>query len=99
MQGVLDLAHHCRHVEFTFHANSATSEFFFNLKDANATTQPWLAPCAPTCTTIQYKSLTRQHIESLGFDIVANFGDQFSDLNGGFADQTFKVPNPMYFLP
>jgi hypothetical protein len=69
------------------------------LKDANATTQPWLASCAPTCTTTQYKSLTRQHIESLGFDIVANFGDQFSDLNGGFADQTFKVPNPMYFLP
>ena len=53
----------------------------------------------PTCSTTQYKSLTRQHIESLGYDIVANFGDQFSDLNGGFADQTFKVPNPMYFLP
>ena len=69
------------------------------LKDANATTQPWLLSCAPTCTTTQYKSLTRQHIESLGYDIVANFGDQFSDLNGGFADQTFKVPNPMYFLP
>ena len=69
------------------------------LKDANATTQPWLSSCAPTCSTTQYKSLTRQHIESLGYDIVANFGDQFSDLNGGFADQTFKVPNPMYFLP
>ena len=40
-----------------------------------------------------------QHIESLGYDIVANFGDQFSDLNGGFADQTFKIPNPTYFLP
>ena len=62
-------------------------------------TVPWLASCAPTCTTTQYKSLTRQHIESLGFDIVANFGDQFSDLNGGFADRTFKIPNPMYFLP
>jgi HAD superfamily, subfamily IIIB (Acid phosphatase) len=69
------------------------------LKDANATTEPWLSSCAPTCSTTQYKSLTREHIESLGFDIVANFGDQFSDLNGGFADQTFKVPNPMYFLP
>lgn len=69
------------------------------LKDASGATEPWLSPCAPTCTTTQYKSLTRQHIESLGYDIVANFGDQFSDLNGGFADQTFKVPNPMYFLP
>ncbi len=61
--------------------------------------QPWLSSCSPTCTTTQYKSLTRQHIESLGYDIVANFGDQFSDLRGGFADETFKVPNPMYFLP
>ena len=51
------------------------------------------------CTRTQFKSLTRQHIESLGYDIVANFGDQFSDLNGGFADETFKIPNPMYFLP
>jgi hypothetical protein len=69
------------------------------LKDASGATQPWLSSCAPTCTTTQYKSLTRQHIESLGYDIVANFGDQFSDLNGGFADRTFKMPNPMYFLP
>jgi len=51
------------------------------------------------CTTIHYKSATRAHIESLGYDIVANFGDQFSDLNGSFADETIKVPNPMYFLP
>jgi predicted secreted acid phosphatase len=60
----------------------------------------WLNSCGgSTCTTTQYKSLTRQHIESLGYDIVANFGDQFSDLNGGFSDKTFKIPNPMYFLP
>ena len=52
-----------------------------------------------SCTTLHYKSATRAHIESLGYDIVANFGDQFSDLNGGFADRTFKLPNPNYFLP
>ena len=52
-----------------------------------------------SCTTIHYKSATRAHIESLGYDIVANFGDQFSDLKGGFADRTFKLPNPSYFLP
>ena len=60
---------------------------------------PWLSPCATSCTTIQYKSLTRAHIESLGYDIVANFGDQYSDLTGGYADETFKLPNPMYYLP
>jgi putative acid phosphatase of HAD superfamily subfamily IIIB len=52
-----------------------------------------------SCTTTHYKTATRAHIESLGYDIVANFGDQFSDLNGGFADKTFKLPNPNYFLP
>jgi hypothetical protein len=56
-------------------------------------------PNGGTCTTIHYKSATRRHIESLGYDIVANFGDQFSDLEGGFADRTFKLPNPNYFLP
>ena len=71
-------------------------------KDIHA---PWLAFCydpvnnKTTCTTTQYKSATRAHIESLGYDIVANFGDQYSDLNGGYADATFKIPNPMYYLP
>jgi len=52
-----------------------------------------------SCTTIHYKSATRAYIESLGYEIVANFGDQFSDLIGGHADRTFKMPNPNYFLP
>ena len=52
-----------------------------------------------SCPTIQYKSGTRAYIESQGYDIVANFGDQFSDLENGFADQTFKMPNPNYYLP
>jgi predicted secreted acid phosphatase len=52
-----------------------------------------------SCPTIQYKSGTRAYIESQGYEIVGNFGDQFSDLEGGFADKTFKMPNPNYFLP
>jgi HAD superfamily, subfamily IIIB (Acid phosphatase) len=51
------------------------------------------------CTTIHYKSATRAHIESMGYDIVANFGDQYSDLTGGYADRSFKMPNPNYYLP
>ncbi|NUR06514.1 MAG: acid phosphatase [Nocardioidaceae bacterium] len=69
------------------------------LKDV---THPW-STCDTTgdnvCTTIELKSETRRYIESLGYDIKANFGDQFSDLKGGSADKTFKLPNPMYFLP
>jgi hypothetical protein len=61
--------------------------------------QACAADPAGKCTTIHYKSATRAHIESLGYDIVGNFGDQFSDLKGGFADKTFKLPNPNYFLP
>jgi hypothetical protein len=30
---------------------------------------------------------------------VANFGDQPSDLKGGHAERTFKLPNPNYYLP
>jgi predicted secreted acid phosphatase len=54
---------------------------------------------AVSCPTIQYKSGTRAYIESQGYNIVADFGDQFSDLKGGFADKVFKMPNPNYYLP
>lgn len=71
-------------------------------KPADPSTRPYLncaADGVPACSTVEYKSGTRAYIESHGYDIVANFGDQFSDLNGGFADRGFKIPNPMYFLP
>ncbi|MFE9999291.1 HAD family acid phosphatase [Streptomyces avermitilis] len=71
------------------------------LKDA-ANPPAYLSACATAaawnCTTVQYKSGTRKHIESLGYDIVANFGDQYSDLEGGYADKTYKLPNPTYFV-
>jgi hypothetical protein len=60
---------------------------------------PSYLPCAPNCSTTEYKSDTRAHIESMGYHILANVGDQYSDLNGGHADRTFKMPNPMYYLP
>jgi predicted secreted acid phosphatase len=58
-------------------------------------------PCYPTgsCSTIQYKSAVRAYVESQGYDIIANFGDQFSDLIGGHADRAVKLPNPTYYLP
>jgi len=65
--------------------------------------QPDYITCAAAkCTTIEYKSQTRAHVESSSngsYDIVANFGDQFSDLIGGHADRAIKLPNPTYYLP
>ena len=63
------------------------------------TTAPDYLPCGLTCNTVQYKSGTRAHIEATGAHIVLNLGDQFSDLEGGYAERPVKLPNPMYFLP
>jgi putative acid phosphatase of HAD superfamily subfamily IIIB len=50
-------------------------------------TPPSYLHCANalTCTTIEYKSGTRAHITSEGYSIMADFGDQYSDLLGGDA--------------
>jgi hypothetical protein len=57
-------------------------------------------PCSQTtCTTIQYKSGTRAHLAAEGYSIVSDFGDQYSDLEGGHAGNKVKLPNPMYYLP
>ena len=69
------------------------------LKPEGDSAPDWL-PCAPKCTTIEYKSAARAHIEDqYGVTIVVNMGDQFSDLKGGHAQHTVKVSNPMYYLP
>jgi predicted secreted acid phosphatase len=49
--------------------------------------------------TEQFKSSTRAAIKKAGYRIVANVGDQQSDLDGGFAQRAFKLPNPFYYIP
>jgi acid phosphatase len=46
-----------------------------------------------------WKARTRAAIEAQGYTIVANVGDQRSDLDGGHALRRFKLPNPMYVIP
>ncbi len=46
-----------------------------------------------------FKSAERKKISESGYIIVLNVGDQESDLAGGFAEQTIKLPNPFYFIP
>jgi putative acid phosphatase of HAD superfamily subfamily IIIB len=38
-------------------------------------------------------------VAAAGYTIIANMGDQLSDLEGGFAECAFKVPNPLYTVP
>lgn len=45
------------------------------------------------------KTPLRVNIENMGFQIVANIGDQWSDLAGGHAEDCEKLPNRMYFVP
>jgi len=46
-----------------------------------------------------YKAPARQKIAADGYRIILNLGDQDSDLAGGFAERSFKLPNPFYFTP
>jgi acid phosphatase len=49
--------------------------------------------------TVQaYKTEARSRIAAQGFNIIANVGDQSSDLDGGYAECAFKLPNPFYFV-
>lgn len=69
------------------------------LKAEAGTPPPSYLSCGTTCTTDQYKSQTRAHIQAEGYDVVLNVGDQASDLSLGHEDRAVKLPNPMYFLP
>ena len=58
-----------------------------------------LKPDDFTGSTVAYKSGARAAIEQQGYRIVANVGDQYSDLAGGHSAAAFKLPNPFYYLP
>jgi acid phosphatase len=49
-------------------------------------------------STKQYKTAARMEIEQAGYIIIANIGDQDSDLAGRHAERTFKLPNPFYIV-
>jgi predicted secreted acid phosphatase len=75
-------------------------ENFYTKWDGADANKPAYVTCVAACTTVEYKANTRKHIEQdLGYDIVLNVGDQWSDLQGGYADEALKLPNPTYYLP
>lgn len=48
--------------------------------------------------TLVFKTATREEITNAGWTIIANIGDQQSDLDGGAAERTFKLANPFYLI-
>src|SRR5262245_37542760 len=50
-------------------------------------------------SAVDFKAPARSRIAESGYTILVNLGDQHSDLAGGYAERTFKLPNPVYFLP
>jgi hypothetical protein len=64
------------------------------------------------CSTVCFKTNERAAIEAEGYTIIANVGDQWSDLDplegdpakggiekGSHAERIFKLPNPFYVVP
>ena len=58
-----------------------------------------LPPGAHFASAVDFKAPERRKIAELGYTILLTMGDQQSDLDGGYAEKTFKLPNPVYFLP
>ena len=58
-----------------------------------------LRPQGDNRSVIAYKFAAREKIAEQGFTIIANVGDQHSDLAGGYAERAYKLPNPFYYIP
>ncbi|MBI2814062.1 MAG: HAD family acid phosphatase [Opitutae bacterium] len=53
-------------------------------------------PAGFTESTKAFKIDARRKLAAEGYLIIANLGDQNSDLAGGYAERVFKLPNPFY---
>jgi predicted secreted acid phosphatase len=63
---------------------------------------PFTLICRPASDTkdsvVPYKSGERRKLVKKGATIVLNIGDQASDLSGGSARKTYRLPNPIYVI-
>jgi predicted secreted acid phosphatase len=58
-----------------------------------------LKPDDAKSTSAAFKTAARAKLAGQGVVIIANLGDQESDLVGGYAERTFKLPDPFYLSP
>jgi len=54
------------------------------------------APTDQPLSNAGFKTEARRQLTHEGYTIIANIGDQDSDLANGYAERTFKLPNPFY---
>lgn len=71
-----------------------------NLRQVGYTTwaKVYFEPDGSELSPQAYKTGIRRQIAAEGYTIIANIGDQESDLAGGLAQRTFKLPNPFYIV-
>jgi len=58
-----------------------------------------LEPADYKSTVQDFKTEKRKEIAAKGYTIIANVGDQYTDLKCGNAERVHKLPNPFYFVP
>ena len=58
-----------------------------------------LVQAKPGAGMADAKAPVRRQLVEQGWAVLLTMGDQQSDLDGGSAERTFKLPNPVYFLP
>lgn len=51
---------------------------------------------APYLDAVVFKTNVRKELTEQGYTVVASFGDQESDIRGGYVERGFKLPNPFY---
>ena len=54
---------------------------------------------AKFASAVEFKAPERKRIQERGYTILLTMGDRESDLTGGYAQATFRLPNPVYYLP
>jgi acid phosphatase len=56
-------------------------------------------PGAHYVSAADFKAPQREQIQQQGYTIIANIGDQPSDLDRGFSERIYLLPNPFYRIP
>lgn len=58
----------------------------------------YMRPDGDRSSAAEFKSGVRKKIEEMGFKVIVNVGDQFSDLEGGYSKECAKLPNKLYYI-